>query len=242
MFYVAHDLKGSEDGSGSGFDCRWLLVDCLDGRIMSAVTVSPPSLSSAHPVPDVSYSALYASHYLCLLYYKLSRCINFISFFNLSHVLLTLCVRTHHNFTTIALSSPNFPPPVITYNRHSTDRIPVKNTTNTTYSCYGPTAPQPSPTFSYTSTHSTTQSSSHTNYPTPPSTSLTPQSSSPPNAHYSLHSIPNQLTKDYSSVTPLIIPTPVKMALSTAKHSDTDASSPMTSTSTNIYNDYIKSS
>ena len=37
-------------------------------------------------------------------------------------------------------------------------------------------------------------------------------------------------------------PNACKKALSTAKHSDTDASSPMTTTSTNIYNDYIKSS
>ena len=63
-----------------------------------------------------------------------------------------------------------------------------------------------------------------------------------PNTHYSAHSTPNPPTKAYSSITPLTIPTPVKKALSTAKHSDTDASSPTTMTSTNIYNDYIKSS
>ena len=238
MFYEARDLKGWEDGSGSGFDCRWLLVGCFDGRIMSAVTVSPPSFLSAHPIPDISYSAFYVSHHLCLLYYKISRSINFISFQSLPRSIKSLHSHTsqfHHNRFILPQLSPS--------RYHLQQEQPWDpNNTNTTYSCYGPTAPQPSPTFSYTSTHSTTQSSSHTNYTSDPSTSLTPQSPLPPKAHYSLHSTPNQLTKDYSSITPLIIPMPVKKALSTANHSDTDASSPMTSTSTNIYNDYIKSS
>ena len=167
MFYVARDLKGKEDGSGSGFDCRWLLVGCFDGRIMSAVTASPPSFSSAHPVPHVSYSALFMPLTI-YAFYTISYLVVLILFlFNLSHVLLNLCLCTHPSFTTTALSYPNFAPPVITYNRNSPGiRIPIKNT-NTTYLCYGPTAPQPSPTFSYRSTHSTTQSSSHSNYPTP---------------------------------------------------------------------------
>ena len=103
------------------------LVVCFDGRIMSAVTSSPPSFSSAHPVPHVSFRA--SMPFTIYAFYTISYLVVLILFlFNLSHVLLTLCVRTHPNFTTTASSSPHFSPPVITYNRHSTGiRIPVQN-------------------------------------------------------------------------------------------------------------------
>ena len=62
-------------------------------------------------------------------FYTISYLVVLILFlFNLSHVLLTLCIRTHPNFTTTASSSTHFPPLVITYNRYSTGiRIPFKN-------------------------------------------------------------------------------------------------------------------
>ena len=131
----------------------WLIVlmggSCLRSQFhlhpFRALTPSPTF--HIPPFMPLTIYAFYTISYLVVLILFL---------FNLSHVLLNLCVCTHSNFTTTALYSPNFAPPVITYNKNSTDRIPVKNNTNTTYSCYGPTAPQPSPTFSYTSPHSTT--------------------------------------------------------------------------------------
>ena len=82
----------------------------FDGRIMSVVTASPPSFSRAHPVPHVSYSAFYASHHLCFLYYKLSRCINFISFQSLPRSINSLHSHTsqfHHNRFILPPLSPS---------------------------------------------------------------------------------------------------------------------------------------
>ena len=103
------------------------LVVYFDGRIMSTVTASSPSFSSAHPVPHALFTVFMP--FTIYAFYTISYLVVLIWFlFNLSHVLLTLCVRTHPNFTTTASSSPHFPPPVFPYNRHSAGiRILVKN-------------------------------------------------------------------------------------------------------------------
>ena len=104
----------------------WLIVlmggSCLRSQFhlhpFRALTPSPTF--HIPPFMPLTIYAFYTISYLVVLILFL---------FNLSHVLLNLCVCTHPNFTTTALSSPHFPPPVISYNRHSTGiRIPVKNT------------------------------------------------------------------------------------------------------------------
>ena len=61
-------------------------------------------------------------------FYSISYPVVLIFFFNLSYVLLALCIRARPSFATAASFSPHFLPPVITYNRHNTGiRIFVQN-------------------------------------------------------------------------------------------------------------------
>ena len=99
----------------------------FDGQIISTVTVSPPSFSSAHPVPQVSFSAFHAFYNLFLWFQWLSCCCYFISFHSLPHSVGSLhshasqFLRNHF----ILLLPPHS---VFTHYKHNTGlQIPIPN-------------------------------------------------------------------------------------------------------------------